>query len=295
MPCSAAPAHSIMTNSTQNTGFCRHFPPPAPPGSGLAQHLPAADPLGALGHDGRHGGAGEQGDAEQRHDRPQAGQHRPRPDAEHPEEHRADRHRDQLAPRIERMQQAHHLRLVPRRAGLDDRRDHHLDQPAAEGVQHHGGQDRGEGIGHAMRQQPQGQQAGRGQHMGPDDARPVPDAVHVPAGQQVDGQLRDEVDGDEHRQPRQVDAEGRGEGDEQQRRVVVDDRLRHVSVEAGDDRAPVSRVPERRRAGARTHGSASVIAAHRRLPPVPSRDHRAGSRPVQCAGPRRHGPDSSRS
>ena len=149
--------------------------------------------------------------------------------------------RAHLPPAVERVQQAHRLVLVFGRAGVDDRGDHDFDQAAADGVQHDGGQQRRIRVGHARGQQAERQQTGRRGHMRGDDAGPVADAVHILAGQHIHHELRDEVHRDQHGQPGHVDAERGRERDEQQRHEVVDDRLRDIAVEAGDNGTVVVR------------------------------------------------------
>ena len=145
------------------------------------------------------------------------------------------RHGAHLPPAVERMQQTHRLVLMLGRAGVHNRGDHDLDQAAADRVQHDGGHQRRIRVGHSRGQQTERKQTGRHGHMRGDDAGPVADAVHILAGQHIHHELRDEVHRDQHGQPGHVDAERGRERDEQQRHEVVDDRLRDIAVEAGDN------------------------------------------------------------
>ena len=183
--------------------------------------------------EGVEGHAGEVEAVGHRHQRPQHRQHRPAFDARQGEEQRGEQYHAQVAPAVEGVQQAHGGLLALGGAGLHDGTDEHLDQPAADGVQHHGDEYACVGIRQQPRQRRQADQPQRGQHVRRHHADPVADPVHHARRGQVHQQLHREVDRGDQRQLIQRQAELAGERQEQQRCEVVDDGLGHVADVAG--------------------------------------------------------------
>ena len=134
------------------------------------------------------------------------------------------------------MQEAHVALLVVRRAGLHDRADQHLEEPAAQRVDGHGGRQPGRGIRKHIRQDRQQHEPRRGERVREQDRRAVADAVKKPGRQQIDAQLDAEIHGDEQRDPGQRDLIAPLEHNEQQRDKIIDDRLHDITGVAGIDR-----------------------------------------------------------
>lgn len=141
-----------------------------------------------------------------------------------------------MAPAVERVQEAHVALLVVRRAGLHDRADQHLEEPAAQRIDGDGGRQPGRGIRKHIRQDRQQHEPRRGERVREQDRRAVADAVKKPGRQQIDAQLDAEIHGDEQRDPGQRDLVAPLEHDEQQRNKIIDDRLHDITGIAGIDR-----------------------------------------------------------
>ena len=133
------------------------------------------------------------------------------------------------------MQQAHGGLFVIGGAGFDDRADQHLQQPAADGVDHHGNDQPGKRAGQQLRQHGQRDEPGGRKDVRQHHRRAVADAVDEARAEQVDRKLHAEVEGDEQRDARKRDAVALLEGQKQQRRKVVDDGLHDVADKAGFD------------------------------------------------------------
>ena len=141
-----------------------------------------------------------------------------------------------MAPAVERVQEAHVALLVVRRAGLHDRADQHLEEPAAQRIDGDGGRQPGRGIRKHIRQDRQQHEPRRGERVREQDRRAVADAVKKPGRQQIDAQLDAEIHGDEQRDPGQRDLVAPLEHNEQQRNKIIDDRLHDITGVAGIDR-----------------------------------------------------------
>ena len=176
---------------------------------------------------------GEQQAVERRYHGPQQRQHPPVRDAEHRKEHAGEQHHAHLPPAVERMQQAHGGLFVIGGAGFDDRADQHLQQPAADGVDHHGNDQPGKRAGQQLRQHGQRDEPGSRKDVRQHHRRAVADAVDEARAEQVDRKLHAEVEGDEQRDARKRDAVALLEGQKQQRRKVVDDGLHDIGDKAG--------------------------------------------------------------
>ena len=186
--------------------------------------------------DGIERRAGEENTIGQRDKRPQKGHDLPLFDAENSEKRRGQQHDGHMAPAVERVQEAHVALLVVRRAGLHDRADQHLEEPAAQRVDGHGGRQPGRGIRKYIRQDRQQHEPRRGERVREQDRRAVADAVKKPGRQQIDAQLDAEIHGDEQRDPGQRDLVAPLEHNEQQRNKIIDDRLHDITGIAGIDR-----------------------------------------------------------
>ena len=102
------------------------------------------------------------------------------------------------APAVEGMQQAHHAIHVLEGAGLHNRAHQHLDEPAADSVEHHGNEDAQEGGGQQLRQYHHQHQTECRNDLRDSHAGAVADFVCMPGGGQVHKKLGQvEGEGDE--------------------------------------------------------------------------------------------------
>ena len=161
-----------------------------------------------------------------RNGRPNKGEDDPVPDARTHKKERRQRDDGDLPPAIKRMQQAHDRLFFLIRARLDDGADEHLDQPAARRVD--GGSDKQPDRGRRQHIRQNGKQnkPRAAEDVRRDRAGAVADPVHEFCREQVDGELDPEIDGDHGADQRKGYAVCMVECDEEQRRKVVDDRLR---------------------------------------------------------------------
>ena len=139
-----------------------------------------------------------------------------------------------MPPAVKGVQQAHGGALALRRASLDNRADEYLSHPAADGVQHNRNHQPRHGRQNARQNRHAGQAQYR-QHMRRNDADAVADAVNELGAEQVNEQLHGEIHRRHHRYLFQRQRKFGHERHKQQRREVIDNRLRDVAQIAGGD------------------------------------------------------------
>ena len=155
--------------------------------------------------------------------------------ADEHEERRAEKDGSDDAPAIEGVKQAHDARFIFRGAGFDDRADEHLEQTAADGVDHRGDEKSRE-SGDEIGQERHAEKSRRAENVGKQDRFPITELLHVFGGDEVGQKLRHEVDGDQKRDLLQRDLIRLTEGQKKKRRKINNDRLRYISDKAGENR-----------------------------------------------------------
>ncbi len=141
-----------------------------------------------------------------------------------------------MPPAIKGVQKAHRLFLVVGRARLQNRRNQHLNQPAADGIDADGNQNARERIRKQLRQDGQQPQPQRGTAVRQQNGGAIAYFIHEFCGQKVDQHLNDKVDGYQQRDAGQRDLIGVLKGHKQQRHKIVDHCLHDVADKAGRHR-----------------------------------------------------------
>ena len=152
------------------------------------------------------------------------------------EEERGKKRHAHDAPAVEGMQKAHGRLLLFRGAGFHDGGDQHFDEPAADGVEHHAGENPGIGPWKDIGKHGKTGKAGAGEQVCRADAFPVADAVHKKCGEKIDAQLNGKVQCGNQRDLGEGKVKHRLEMQEEQRQVAVDHGLGDISQIAGMDR-----------------------------------------------------------
>ena len=197
-----------------------------------------------------------------RHNRPQSREYRPAVFSTHRQEDGGkcdDRHGP---PAVKRMQKAHRRSLVVRRAGLHDRADQHLNEPAADGVQQKRRQKPEKRMREQKRENPHPQKPRRHEHMRRNDTRPVADPVDDGRRKRVDEKLQQEIKRHEQRDLRQLQRKRILENQKQQRHEVIDDSLRHISHIACTDGCAVGPLAHLENASSK---KAQTVLVYRRI------------------------------
>jgi hypothetical protein len=141
-----------------------------------------------------------------------------------------------MPPAIERVEQAHGLFLIVRRAAFHNRADQHLQQPAPNRIDHHRNQKPRISAGQNFRQHGKSQQTGRRKNMRKHDRGPVSDPVHKSRRQKIDQKLDSKVEGDQYGNPSERNPICTLKSQEQKRNEIIDNRLYDVSHKTRIDR-----------------------------------------------------------